>query len=62
MNEVSIIINGTRYDAVDAQKMDADCDFCDLAKTCYIFELTSFCSYYVGEDKHFKESTKSFEP
>ena len=30
-NQVSIIINGTRYDSVDATKIDEDCDFCDLA-------------------------------
>lgn len=63
-NEVSIIINGTRYDSVDVgnNKIDGDCDYCNIFKECQMFELTSFCSYYVGEGKHFKISTKSFEP
>lgn len=62
MNEVSIIINGTRYDAVDATKIDEDCDFCDLSKICCMFNLMDFCSCYVNENRHFKKSTKSFEP
>lgn len=63
-NQVSIIINGVRYDAVDVgnNKLYGECDFCDLSKECQMFELANFCSYYVGEDKHFRISTKSFEP
>lgn len=41
-NEVSIIINGTRYDAVDGN--DAHCEGCDMCELCSsLFDFT--CSY-----------------
>ena len=66
MNEVSIIINGVRYDAVDCQcdeeKVCEECDlvgFCDnipyILTLCQVFDIKE-------ENIHFKKSTKSFEP
>ena len=67
MNEVSIIINGVRYDAVEAPKdIDFTCDTCDLHKHCSeISEATQgasidVCALELG-DKVFKKSDKKFE-
>ena len=58
MNEVSIIINGVRYDAVHEEC--ANCAQCDLKRDCdestfefMCYELVPLCI--------FKKSTKSFE-
>lgn len=65
MNEVSLIINGVRYDAVDAT--------CHRAIVCSTCDLRSFCDNIKGpqilcdvfdigdEDVHFKKSDKKFE-
>jgi hypothetical protein len=39
-NQISIIINGIRYDAVDAGVQEHLCDGCDLFQTC---ELADSC-------------------
>ena len=51
MNEVSIIINGVRYDKVESEKNS--CEGCEIpmANVCGICELRGI----------FKKSTKSFE-
>lgn len=61
MNDVSIIINGVRYDAV-LPLADICCDECDLADFCKKAELNfTTCLALIGLDKCFKRSTKSFE-
>ena len=65
MNEVSIILNGVRYDAVDIlDREKGDCDGCDLADTCIGHDLilADFCVLTAGAYRHFKKSTKQFEP
>ena len=56
MNEVSIIINGVRYDAVKA----GHCDIYAKCRNCKLFLQTS-CIELIGVDRVFKKSTKSFE-
>ena len=66
MNEVSIIINGVRYDAVEAtenfhnEPCDKHCDLCE-----YCDEISEIfhhvCKDMIGSDSTFKKSTKSFE-
>lgn len=59
MNEVSIIINGVRYDAVDEL---AYCVGCDLLDMCISHCNLNLCEYLgVNLDCVFKKSTKSFE-
>lgn len=60
MNEVSIIINGVRYDAVDKKSISnqmfvcEDCDICNL--------IPNFpCNRTIGNDRVFKKSEKKFE-
>ena len=63
MNEVSIIINGVRYDAVEDNEC-VDCsDVCALDTLCtrYMF-ITQFCEHIVNEGYVFKKSDKKFEP
>lgn len=68
MNEVSIIINGIRYDAVSGEK----CSDCDLYKLCgemnyydqhgseWHEPFASVCGYLVN-NLIFKQSDKKFE-
>ena len=58
-NQVSIIINGVRYDVI---QMFAPllCPHCDLNKWCVKYNLRQMCKS-LG-DCVFKKSTKSFEP
>ena len=60
MNEVSIIINGVRYDAheIGAPSYPFACGCCDLNDTDYC--LDPKCPLEQGVV--FKKSTKSFEP
>ena len=60
MNEVSIIINGVRYDAV-ANILPRDCYGCDLADYCGEIEFNHTCQAMIGEDRYFKKSDKKFE-
>ena len=64
MNEVSIIINGVRYDAVKEVNTldDSNCIFYDKekgCKPCLIGMVT--CEKLIGLDYVFKKSNKSFE-
>ena len=63
MNEVSIIINGVRYDAVEATEYFS-CGSCDLHDHC--IELSkatqdanyTICILEIGDKKHFKKFEK----
>ena len=65
MNEVSIIINGVRYDAVDTQgDEERVCKECDLAEFCdNIPYILTLCQVFdtTEENIHFKKSNKKFE-
>ena len=58
MNEVSIIINGVRYDAVLEEC--ANCCKCDLHSVCNEDTYENLC-YALVPLCVFKKSTKSFE-
>lgn len=61
MNEVSIIINGVRYDAVEI-KTEFFCEECDLRHLCEKTQYMSLCLILdIEENKHFKKSDKKFE-
>ena len=61
MNEVSIIINGVRYDAVDA-KTEFTCEECDLRDLCGILQYTCLCHVFdITKNQCFKKSDKKFE-
>ena len=63
MNEVSIIINGVRYDAVE-QDTFIGCHGCDLLNVVYASnECICFALIGVADMRNviFKKSTKSFE-
>ena len=61
-NKVSIIINGVRYDSVDAVG-DCWCDQCDLLELCNKHDCasTDLCYSVFGNYKIFKKSDKKFE-
>lgn len=65
-NEVSIIINGVRYDAVDCVDVD-ECATCDLNEYCGNVDMysnggfTAFCAYVTDSPQNFKKSDKKFE-
>lgn len=57
MNEISIIINGVRYDAVEKSNSVRVCDDCHICET-----ITNFpCIRIIGGDRVFKKSDKMFE-
>ena len=71
MNEVSIIINGVRYDSVSGIKTQNSCKDCDMTSECedlfgvidsrtgmYINTVDDFC---VKNNIIFKKSDKKFE-
>lgn len=61
MDEVRIIINGVRYDVVDA-KTEFTCDECDLRHLCEKTQYMSLCLILdIEENRHFKKSDKIFE-
>ncbi len=62
MNDISIIINGERYDAVDNTSWCTRCDFYDNEQGCEscIIGMVA-CEQLIGIDGIFKKSTKSFE-
>lgn len=64
MNEVSIIINGTRYDAVSIDKNLLHphcCDLCSLGHICIKGDTCLCYTFNLDNDIVFKKSTKSFE-
>ena len=58
MNEVSIIINGVRYDAVE-EESSRSCMGCEILRGTADCLLSAICREY---NTIFKKSTKSFEP
>lgn len=58
MEEVSIIINEVRYDAVERDTQEDLCYSCDLYKNC---KLADCCGDLIGLNKIFKKSDKKFE-
>lgn len=58
MNEVSIILNGVRYDAVETNKPETLCYGCDLYKNCV---LADSCENLISLERVFKKSDKKFE-
>lgn len=61
MNEVSIIINGVRYDAVDVPLKSMHCSYCDAYDCCRELEDDLLCAALDVLDKIFKKSYKKFE-
>ena len=57
-NQVSIIINGVRYDAVEIDIPKTLCDGCDLYKSCV---LADSCENLISLERVFKKSDKKFE-
>lgn len=58
MNEVSIILNGVRYDAVEREEQGNLCDGCDLYTNCV---LADSCENLIRLERVFKKSDKKFE-
>lgn len=58
-NQVSIIINGVRYDAVETDAPGTLCNGCDLYKNCV---LADSCENLISLWRVFKKSDKKFEP
>lgn len=58
-NQVSIIINGVMYDAVETDSPEFLCEGCDLFKDC---KLASSCEELISLNRVFKKSDKKFEP
>lgn len=64
MNEVSIIINGVRYDAVEVNAfcMSDRCDLYDDLHGCpYCIIGMETCEKLIGDGRYFKKSDKKFE-
>lgn len=64
MNEVSIIINGVRHDAVVVDKTtdgNASCEECDLFEKCHERTFLHLCSSFLARYQIFKKSDKKFE-
>lgn len=62
MNEVSIIINGVRYDAVvSTDHFGIDCAFYDNYGCARCIFFMQPCRSLLGKYKIFKKSNKSFE-
>ena len=61
-NQVSIIINGTRYDAVEKTNEElTDCESCDFSEICSDVNLRKVCADLISTGRVFEKSTKSFE-
>lgn len=64
MNEVSIIINGVRYDAIEEKDPNdsSRCDFYTKKTRCRGCIIgMDFCEQLIGVDGIFKKSDKKFE-
>ena len=62
-NQVSIIINGVRYDAVDVPKEHESrpCAYCDILDFCFESSVDVTCAVLGIINKCFKKSDKKFE-
>ena len=59
-DEVSILINGVRYDAVQTDSAEDMCNYCDLLDVCN--EVTADCCVqFLPKYYMFKKSDKKFE-
>ena len=64
MNEVSIIINGVRYDAVYIPPYASKCSHCDVVINAFCCSCgkRDLCDiFHIGERQCFKKSDKKFE-
>lgn len=64
MNNVSIIIDNKRYDAVEKPEYKEGVDVCDGCDICNLYKEEDIifpCSKIIGRNRIFKKSTKSFE-
>lgn len=62
MDEISIIINGVRYDAIAPKYADDGCSECDLKEFCNKTEFYNYTCYAtIGNHRCFIKSTKDFE-
>ena len=67
MNEISIIIDGVRYDAVEATKKELNdfdfisCHYCDLYEHCEKYDCFDMCGEELGSYKYFKKYNKKQE-
>lgn len=59
-NEVSIIINGVRYDSFRDETVKR-CDDCELPCEKVSEHFPAWCGNLIGMDSVFKKSTKNFE-
>ena len=59
MTDVSIIINGVRYDAEEDYTSDSTCRKCDLSEMCHNYGIC--ITFQLKANVFFKKSTKSFE-
>ena len=59
-NQVSIIINGVRYDAVQTDSPEDVCNYCDLSDACNEV-INDCCVQLLPADYRFKEPNKKFE-
>ena len=63
MNEISIIINGVRYDTY-SESTGRECDTCnlkDICNTCPDESFNKVCVELIGLGYNFKKSDKKFE-
>ena len=64
MNEVSIILNGVRYDAVEKPEYKEGVDVCNGCDICELYEVKDIifpCSKIIGSNRVFKKSDKKFK-
>ena len=64
MNEISIIINGVRYDAVCVNKdlsHPSCCDACDIGSYCIQGDTCLCYTFDIDNNVLFKKSGKKFE-
>lgn len=62
MDEISIIINGVRYDAIAPKYADDGCSECDLKEFCNKTDFHNYSCYaMIGNHRCFIKSTKDFE-
>lgn len=59
MTDVSIIINGVRYDAEEDYTSDSTCRKCDLSGECHNYKIC--ITFQLKANVFFKKSTKIFE-
>ncbi len=63
VNEVSIIINGVRYDSERRLSCPNKCEKCDIFEHCFVkgYGTKRICDVISRQNISFKKSNKSFE-